>query len=363
MREQRDALLSGMTTLGLGGRAARIVDVENERELADVFAELDGSDEPVMVLGGGSNVVVDDEGWPGTVVRPLLRGIEVRRDGSSVHLRVGAGEVWDDLVAHAVARGWAGLACLSGIPGWCGAAPLQNIGAYGHEVGQVLTAVRVFDRVKRSYVSFSRGDCGFGYRTSVFRNESRYVVSAVELELRQGDPEAVRYAELVRALGLKDGARAPAARVRETVLALRRGKGMVVDPADPESRSAGSFFVNPIVDDEGLRTIVACALDRGMVQQGSDVPRFEADPGRWKVPAAWLIERAGFVKGTAHGAVGISRKHALALVNRGGTTSELLALQDRICEAVHATFGVRLRREPILVRAPRLVAEAPRGSR
>lgn len=353
MREQRNASLSELTTLGLGGTATRLVDVDTEQELAEAICAADEAREPLFVLGGGSNVVVDDAGWPGTVLRPAIRGIEEVEEEGMVRLRVGAGVIWDELVAACVERGWVGLACLSGIPGWVGAAPLQNIGAYGHEVGEVLTAVHAFDRKRKTFTTFAREACGFGYRSSVFRHEQRYVISRVDLALQPRGEEMVRYPELARALGVQsDGA--PPQQVRDTVLALRRTKGMVVDPDDPESRSAGSFFVNPLLDDGAMAEVEARAMRLSIVERGSEVPRYAASPGCWKVPAAWLIERAGFTKGTTISGVGISRKHALALVNRGGTAADLLSLERTIRRGVLETFGVELSREPILIRPPEI---------
>jgi len=352
MREQRDASLSELTTLGLGGTAARVIDVESERELAETICAADDAREPLFVLGGGSNVVASDTGWPGIVLRPALLGFEQDVEDGTVHLRVGAGVIWDELVATCVAQGWVGLSCLSGIPGWVGAAPLQNIGAYGHEVGDVLTAVRAFDRTSKTFTTFTREACGFGYRSSMFRNEHRYVVSRVDLVLQRSGGEVVRYPELARALGIQSGGGAPPDQVRDTVLTLRRSKGMVVDAEDPESRSAGSFFVNPMLDDAMMADVEARAVGKSIVGEGSEVPRYEASPGCWKVPAAWLIERAGFTKGTTISGVGISRKHALALVNRGGTAADLLLLEQTIRKGVMETFGVELSREPILIEPP-----------
>jgi len=350
MRELRQVPLATLTTLRVGGPARRVVDVESDKELEDMLFASECESDPVFVLGGGSNVIVSDTGWPGTILRPAIRRIEKKRSGDDILLRVGAGEVWDDVVAACVGEGWAGLACLSGIPGWVGAAPIQNIGAYGHEVGQVLAEVRAFDRHARTFVSFAAAECAFGYRNSRFRGHDRHVITELTLRLRAGGGEAIRYPELARALGVEEGASVPPGRAREAVLELRRGKGMVVDEADPESRSAGSFFVNPEVDATTLRHIEACAVRRGVVADGSLVPRYPTSDGHFKVPAAWLIEQAGFRKGMTLGGVGISRKHALALVNRGGTATDLLLLEETIRQGVRDVFGVELRREPIYVR-------------
>lgn len=352
MRELCNHSLAGMTTLGLGGPADRILDVESEQELEAALATAEREGDPVFILGGGSNVIVDDAGWRGLVLRPAIRGVHVEKKERSVRLHVGAGELWDDLVAMCVGEGWSGLACLSGIPGWSGAAPIQNIGAYGHEIGGVLLDVRAFDRAHHRFTTFPREACEFGYRASLFRQQERYVITQISLVL-QAEEESVRYPELARALSVKEGQSAPPSRVRQTVLELRRGKGMVVDEDDPDSKSAGSFFVNPVVQEHTLRDVETRAVQRGIVSAGSLVPRYDVGDGWFKIPAAWLIEKSGFAKGTTQGGVGISNKHALALVNRGGNTSDLLRLERAIRLGVKETFGVELSREPILVGAPR----------
>jgi UDP-N-acetylmuramate dehydrogenase len=271
------------------------------------------------------------------------RGVDVSRQGDRVILDVAAGEPWDVLVARAVGEGWRGLECMSGIPGLVGGTPIQNVGAYGQEVGETITRVRVFDRETRAFVDMDRSACGFGYRASVFKRNDRYVVTSVRFELEVGDASVpLRYAELTAALGIDAGTRAPLQRVRDTVIALRRRKGMVIDPHDPDSVSAGSFFVNPVVDAAKLAEVESLASERPA--------RFDAGEGRFKLAAAWLVERAGFPKGWGTGRAGVSRKHALALVNRGGATAgELLSVAHAIRDGVHRRFGVRLEPEPVLV--------------
>ncbi len=331
-----------MTTLGVGGPAARLVELEREEDLAPILDGAARRKEPVTVLGGGSNLIVGDAGFPGLVVRVMTRGITVRVAVGRVTLQVEAGEDWDALVARSVDEGWRGLESLSGIPGLVGATPIQNVGAYGQEVSQTLSWVRVYDRHEREFQEIDARDCAFGYRTSRFRGSSRYVVTRVCFALDKAAEGVVRYAELARALAVREGETAPLGRVRETVIALRRSKGMVVDPADPESRSAGSFFVNPVVD--------ASVVERIMAAAGEPPPRFGAGEGRWKVAAAWLVERAGFPKGYGIGRAGISRKHALALVNRGGATAgEILQLARSVRAGVKSRFGVDLEPEPVLV--------------
>jgi UDP-N-acetylmuramate dehydrogenase len=274
--------------------------------------------------------VVADDGVPGPVVRIATRGVE--RDGA--RLTVAAGEDWDALVARCVADGLQGFECLSGIPGSVGATPIQNVGAYGQEVAETVTGVRVFDRQTGAVETMSPAECGFGYRTSVFKYHDRRVVLAVTFALREATESApLRYAELTRALDIPVGGTAPLADVREAVLTLRRGKGMVIDPADPDSVSAGSFFTNPILE---------------TAPEGA--PAWPEPDGRVKTSAAWLIERAGFHKGYGDGRVGISTKHTLALINRGGaTTAELMALARAIAAGVQDRFGIALHPEPVLV--------------
>jgi UDP-N-acetylmuramate dehydrogenase len=338
-----DVPLAPLTTLRLGGMARRMVDLERLEDIASAARESMACAEPMLVLGGGSNLVVGDDGFPGLVALMRLKGIHARREGSRVVVDVAAGEDWDTLVAQAVAEGWSGLECLSGIPGLVGATPIQNVGAYGCDASQMLTRVRAFDRMRAMHVDLEPRECAFGYRTSVFKGNDRWIVTGIELTLHVSPESApIRYDELARALALAPGARAPASRVRETVLALRRTKGMVVDPDDPESVSAGSFFVNPVLDRSALAELE--------VRAGVRPPCFDDGHDRFKVAAAWLVERAGFPKGWGKGRVGVSRKHALALVNRGGaTTRELLALAREIRDGVWQRFGVRLAPEPVLV--------------
>jgi UDP-N-acetylmuramate dehydrogenase len=323
--------LAELTTLRLGGPAGRLVEARTDDE---VIAAVRDAEPPVLVLAGGSNVVVADEGVPGTVVRIATRGVERAAAGGDTRLVVAAGESWDDLVALTVAEGLQGFECLSGIPGSVGATPIQNVGAYGQEVAETIESVRVYDREADNVVDMPAAECGFGYRTSVFRYHDRHVVLSVSFRLRQDDHSGpLRYAELARTLGVPVGGTAPLTAVREAVLGLRRGKGMVIDPDDPDSVSAGSFFTNPILD---------------FAPEGA--PTWPEADGRVKTSAAWLIEHAGFHRGHGNGRVGISTKHMLALVNRGGaTTAELMALAHEIAAAVDDRFGVSLHPEPVLV--------------
>jgi len=340
--------LAGHTTLRLGGPARAFATAATEDDLIAQVRSADAAGEPLLVLGGGSNLVVADGGFAGTVVHVATTGIG--RAGPA-GLAVAAGEDWDALVAACVDEGLAGLECLSGIPGLAGATPIQNVGAYGQEVAQTITSVRVYDRVDGQVRDLATADCGFGYRSSVFKRSlalgavtGRFVVLRVRFALVADKLSMpVSYPELARALGLDPGGRAPLAEVRAAVLGLRRGKGMVLDPNDPDTRSAGSFFLNPV-----LSAGQFAALERAA---GPGVPHYPAGPGQLKVPAAWLIEQAGFGRGYRHpGGARISAKHTLALVNPGGaSTASLLALAQEVRETVRGRFGVALACEPVLV--------------
>ncbi len=337
-------LLGDHTTLRLGGPAGRWVTATTEAELIAAVAAADDAGEPVLVLGGGSNVVVADHGFPGVVVEVATTGVVPDvEDGAAcggVMVTVAAGENWDALVATAVARGWVGVEALSGIPGAVGATPIQNVGAYGQEVSQTVASVRAWDRLLGRVHTFANDDCGFGYRHSRFKADpGRYVVLDVTFQLAQGAlGTPVGYAELARTLGVEVGERAPLAEVRAAVLGLRSGKGMVLDPGDHDTWSAGSFFTNPVVD--------AAAVPEG-------APTWPQPDGLVKTSAAWLIEHAGFSKG--HGLdrgapVSLSTKHTLALTNRGGaSTADLLALAREIRDGVETAYGIRLVNEPVLV--------------
>lgn len=333
--------LSSLTTLRVGGPPRRTVEARDAEELVAAVRGADDAGEPVLLVAGGSNLLVADAGFGGTAVRVLSQGMVVESDDAcgGVAVRVAAGHPWDELVGRAVAEGWTGIEALSGIPGSTGATPVQNVGAYGQDVSQILVSVRTWDRTERRVRTFAVSECGFGYRTSRFKGErDRYVVLDVLFQLRAGDLGGpVRYAELARSLDVAVGQRAPLADVREAVLALRRGKGMVLDAGDHDTWSAGSFFTNPVVDD-------AAALPGG-------APAWPVDGGGVKSSAAWLIEHAGFRRG--HGLPGpaaLSTKHALAVTNRGGATAaDVVGLAREVRDGVLVTSGVRLENEPTLV--------------
>ncbi|HEV7460211.1 MAG TPA: UDP-N-acetylmuramate dehydrogenase [Solirubrobacteraceae bacterium] len=345
-----DAPLAPLTTLQLGGPADRLVTADDEDGVVDAVREADAAGEPVLLLAGGSNLVIADAGFPGLVVRVATRGIDqAPAEDGRMRVTVQAGEEWDAVVAAAVADDLTGIECLSGIPGSTGATPIQNVGAYGQEVSATITAVRVLDRRTGTVEELPPEACGFAYRSSAFKGRDTHAVLAVTFSLaRAAAAEPVRYAELARALEVDVGAAAPLEDVREAVLRLRRGKGMVIDPDDPDSVSAGSFFTNPILDASDFEALARRAAER--LGDTARPPRFPEADGRVKTSAAWLIERAGFSKGYGDGRIGISAKHALALVNRGGgTTAELVALAREIAGGVRDAFGVDLRPEPTLV--------------
>ena len=370
-------MLSGYTTLRLGGPAARFIEADRDDQIVAAVREADRDGEPLLVLGGGSNLVVADDGFPGTVLHLATSGVSIAAGRDRVTLDVAAGEDWDPLVERCVAEGLSGIECLSGIPGLAGATPIQNVGAYGQEVAETVVTVRAYDRLRDTVAELANADCGFGYRTSAFKRSTgagdragagrrraaldpgaatgRFVVLGVTFRLARDPLSApVRYGELARALGVGEGGRVPLADARSAVLTLRRRKGMVLDPADPDTRSAGSFFTNPVLDRRQFAEVGRRAAARpGHGGEGS-VPHFPAADGRVKVPAAWLIERAGFGKGyPGPGGARISSKHTLALTNPGGaSTASLIALAREIRNGVREAFGVELVSEPILVGAP-----------
>ncbi|MGI5213162.1 UDP-N-acetylmuramate dehydrogenase [Plantactinospora sp. CA-290183] len=339
--------LAGYTTLRLGGAPARLVVAEQTDEIVQSVREAEALGQRIMVLAGGSNVVVADEGFPGTVVLVRSRGIRVLAEtDDAVSIRVAAGEPWDDLVAATVEAGWSGVECLSGIPGSAGATPIQNVGAYGQEVAETVTGVEVYDRVAGEVLRMTAEECRFGYRSSVFRHSDRWTVLSVDFRLARSPLSApVRYAELARALRVEVGDRVPLADARAAVRGLRGGKGMVLDPADPDTRSVGSFFTNPVLDASAYEALRERAADLG------EPPSWPGPGGVVKVSAAWLIDKAGFAKGyRGAGGVAISSKHTLALTNAdGGSTAALLALAREIRDGVHDRFGATLHPEPVLV--------------
>jgi len=326
---EQNVPLAPFTTIGIGGPAryfVRAVDIDVLREAVDWARD---RSLPLFILGGGSNLLISDDGFDGVVVHVDLRGVTVQAEDEYAMVRVAAGEVWDDFVALAVSRGWAGVECLSGIPGSVGATPIQNVGAYGQEVSETIARVEVLDRRDGLVKTLTNWDCRFGYRSSLFKNyeRDRYVVTAVTFRFKAGGRATIRYPELQKAVSSDD-----LQDVRQAVIAIRRRKGMVLDASDPDTRSDGSFFMNPIVD-------ASIATE--------EMPKFPASDGMVKLSAAWLIEHAGFEKGFTLGNAGLSAKHTLAVVNRGGATArDVLALVELIQNRVREKFGIELRPEP-----------------
>ncbi len=349
-----------LTTMRVGGPARRLVTATTADEVIDAVQETDAAGEPLLVLGGGSNVVVADHGFEGTVVRITTSGVgvESRPTRGPVVVRVAAGEVWDDVVAQAVTQGWSGIEALSGIPGSTGATPVQNVGAYGQEVAQTVTQVRVWDRSESCVRTLSAADCAFSYRHSTLKESMlasgeftpRYVVLEVTFQLWTSElSQPIGYADLARGLGVEVGARVPLRDAREAVLAQRRARGMVLDGADHDTWSCGSFFTNPILPARDFAALQARVRER--LGERAEPPEFPAADGAVKTSAAWLIDRAGFTKG--HGMPGpaaLSTKHTLAVTNRGRARSaDVVALAREVRDGVQEAFGVRLVNEPVLV--------------
>jgi len=345
--------LAPRTSLGLGGEARWWIEAGSVEEIQAALDWADDRGIPATILGGGSNVIVPDEGIDGLVLHVAPRGVDLlpqERPGGPVRVWAAAGEPWDPLVALTVDGGLAGLECLSGIPGLVGATPIQNVGAYGVEVASLLSSVEVLHRPSGELRVMAPEECGFAYRDSRFRRApDEHVVLAVTFALTIGGAPVLRYPELARAVG--QGAEPSLAHVRETVLALRKRKSMVLGvPDDPNGQSAGSFFTNPIVSAAQAQEVVRDAVQTGLADTADEVPHWPLDDGRVKLAAGWLVQRAGFPPGTRRGPVGVSSRHALALVHHGGgSTRALLALADEVARAVEDRFGVRLAREPVVL--------------
>lgn len=341
---QRNVPLAPLTTFELGGPASHFVRVVDAETLIVALRWACGEGLEVAVLGGGSNLLVPDDGYSGLVIQMAISDIVFGGEGS---IDVGAGVPWELVVDAAVTRGWAGLECLTGIPGSTGATPIQNVGAYGQEVAEVIERVLVVDRAALTFEELGPEACRFGYRDSMFkRDPDRYIVHAVRFALRPDGHGTIRYAELDKRLP-KGGS---LSEIRNTVLDLRREKSMVIDPDDPNYRSAGSFFLNPVVSAVEANRIASLAVSAELVPDIDAVPRFPMPGGEVKLAAAWLIERSGIPKGTRRGSIGVSSNHALALVHHGGgTTTELLTFANEIRSRVEDKFGVTLEREPRLL--------------
>ena len=345
MHIEENKPLAPFTTLGIGGPARWYLRAESEADVADAaeWARVHGA--ALFVLGGGSNLLVADDGFDGLVLQVALEGIQTSERGEQVTARVATGEDWSGFVEHAVGADWAGVECLAGIPGTVGGTPVQNVGAYGQEVADVIAHVRAYDLRARQFVELDREECGFAYRRSRFNAEDRgrFVVTRVDYRLKKHGGPTLKYAELQRVLG--EGSAPSLRAVADVVKCIRQAKGMLLVEGDADCRSAGSFFKNPVVSEAQAHEIAVAA--------GKEPPQFTAgegskNAGRVKIPAAWLIEQAGFEKGYARGAAGISTRHTLALVNRGGATArDVMELAEEICRAVETRFGVRLAMEPV----------------
>ncbi|QQS44890.1 MAG: UDP-N-acetylmuramate dehydrogenase [Acidobacteriota bacterium] len=340
--------LAPFTTLQVGGPARWFAEIHNDRELIEALEFASRESLPVLILGGGSNLLISDAGFPGLVIRIDIRGIEWGEEGGIV--TAGAGEPWDAFVEAAVERNLAGIECLSGIPGLAGGTPIQNVGAYGQEVSRTIRSVRVYDRLDCRFLDMSNSDCGFGYRTSILNTteRDRFIVLSVTYGLEVNGQPRILYPDLQGYFA--DRSEPPSLiDVRRAVLEIRRAKGMVIDPHDPDSRSAGSFFKNPIVSKEKFAAIEAICRACGLIGQSENVPNFPAGGGEVKIPAAWLIEKAGFEKGYRRRRAAISSKHTLAIVNLGNATAaEILELAAEISDRVEAIFGIRLQPEPLI---------------
>lgn len=343
--------LAPYTTLGVGGPARFLASIKHEDQIPEAleFARVHAC--PVFILGGGSNVLVSDSGFSGLIVRMEIRGIQPLDDDNSEFVSVAAGETWDGFVQRCVDQNLAGVECLSGIPGTVGAAPVQNIEAYGQEISDVILSIRALELETNGIEELSGRDCRFGYRTSIFNttHKDRYAILKVAFSLRPYGKPNIQYRDLEE--HFRSRSKTPGiGEVRRAVVNIRESKGMILNQTDGDMKSAGSFFKNPIVESDKATEIENLARDRGILASRENLPRFTANSGRVKLPAAWFVERAGFKKGYRHGNVGVSDKHALALVNIGGAQSrEFIELMQRIQEKIHSEFGISLLPEPTLL--------------
>ena len=337
--------LAPYTTFQIGGPARWFAEAASEDDIAAGVTFAGEHQLPLFILGGGSNLLVSDAGFPGLVLRIALQGIASKQENGRLTVSAAAGEDWDGLVAYAVAANAAGVECLSGIPGTVGGTPVQNVGAYGQEVSQTIVTVRAFDRKTLRFMDLPAADCGFSYRRSIFNStqRERYVVSRVDYALRKDAPASLVYADLARYFAARNGATPTLEEVRDAVRSIRARKGMLLVSGDADCRSAGSFFKNPVVP---VTVLDSLSQELG-VEKGS-IPAYPARDGEVKLSAAWLIERAGYQKGFALGNAGISSRHTLALINRGGASAaEVVALRDKVTDTIDSRFGIRLEPEPV----------------
>lgn len=342
MQFQEHVALAPLTTFGIGGPARWFAQATEESDIVEAIRFAAEHRLPLFILGGGSNLLVSDAGFPGLVLHISLKGIEIETLGQKTIFHSGAGEDWDAFVSLAVKQNCAGVECLAGIPGTVGGTPVQNVGAYGQEVADTIVGVRAYDRTTEQFVELSKEDCSFSYRRSMFNTtgRNRYIVSRVDYALQPGASARIAYADLQKRFA---SGRAPSLNeVAEVVREIRRGKGMLFVEGEADCRSAGSFFKNPVIPDTHFAELQA--------KEGVEVPHYSAGPGKVKVPAAWLMEHAGFIKGYAMGNAGVSSRHTLALINRGGATAaDIFALRDRVIAEVHSRFGITLEPEPVVV--------------
>jgi len=350
LKIQENIPLAPFTTFQVGGPARYFIDAHTQQEAQNAVAFAAAQRLPLFVLGGGSNLVISDDGWPGLVLKISLPGVEFEGDRQKMLFHAGAGENWDTLVALAVSRNCSGIECLSGIPGTVGGTPVQNVGAYGQEVSQTITHVHALEIASGETVEMKNADCGFAYRTSKFNTTHRdqYIVLEVGFLLHRNGEPTIEYADLKRFFAdAQHSGRPTLQQVRDAVRIIRKSKAMLIEHGEPDSRSAGSFFKNPLVSSTEALHIQALAQQRAPAKI---LPEYPAENGQVKLSAAWLVEQAGFHKGYAHGAVGISSKHSLAIVNRGGASAkDILALKDEIQKKVLEVWGVNLQPEPVFV--------------
>ncbi len=346
MELQENVPLAPLTTLEVGGSAKFLVRVASRKDVEEAVAFVRAKQLRLFVLGGGSNLVVSDAGWDGLVLQIGIPGIEERREQGKVLLDVGAGVDWDNFVAHCVSQKYAGVECLSGIPGSVGGTPVQNVGAYGQEVSESIVSVLGFDLATNAVRELSASDCGFGYRSSIFNTQQRerYIILQVRYRLVPEGRPSLRYADLQKYFTGRDGT-PTLAQTRDAVRSIRASKGMLITPGDPDSRSAGSFFKNPVLSASQHEE-----LERRAAERNLQVPSYPALSQQQKVSAAWLVENSGLKKGYVKGKVGISSKHALAIINRGGaTTAEIVGLSNEIQDRVEQNWGLRLEPEPVFL--------------
>lgn len=347
---REDVPLAPFTTLGIGGPARFFVSASTRDEVSVALRHAKAAGLDLFILGGGSNILVSDSGFDGLVLQPSIRGTKIIEEtDDEVFVQAGAGDDWDEFVSFCVNSGFAGVECLSGIPGFVGGTPIQNVGAYGQEVAETIVSVEVIDRVDGERKTFSNADCRFEYRRSVFNTteRERYIVLSVVFELRKNGTPTIVYRDLVDRLS---GEGLNLQRTRKAVLEIRADKAMVIDERDVNTKSAGSFFKNPVVPVDRFTKIAALAVDLGVLEKLDDMPGYLVDTDTRKIPAAWLIEKSGFEKGFVLGKAGLSRRHTLAIINRGGATAgDIVALKDLIQTTVHEKFGVQLTPEPVFV--------------